>query len=159
MGGQVAMNFVNMFPNIVTAIGMFYPRLNMDGVTVDGHYCIGTWDKYNLVDGKRSIRDLIADVYRFPSDEWCENNTIGFNPYKTRSVINAEGQRVVFPPCPIKIWQGLDDQTVDPVMVQEFVNSVKRGGSYIELHLLEGVRHKMTSVMKEEILMWFNRFV
>ena len=159
MGGHVAMNFAYTFPNIVTAIGLFYPRLNMDGVTIDGHYCIGTWDKCTRTEGRPSTHDRIIDIYRFPSNEWCEENTIGFNPYKTRSVINADGQRVVFPPCPIKIWQGLADQTVDPIMVQEFVNSVKRGGSYIELHLLEGVGHKITDVMKQEILMWFNRFI
>ena len=159
MGGHVAMNFANTFPSIVTAIGMFYPRLNMDGVTIDGHYCIGTWDKYAHAEGKKCSHDLIIDLYRFPGNEWYEDNTVGFNPYKTRGFINAEGKRVVIPPCPIKIWQGLADKTVDPVMVQEFVDSVRRSNSYIELHLLEGVGHTITPVMKEEILMWFNRFI
>ncbi|MBQ3125600.1 MAG: alpha/beta hydrolase, partial [Clostridia bacterium] len=45
MGGHTAMNFAHTFPGIVAALGLIYPRLNMDGVTVDGHYCIGTWDK------------------------------------------------------------------------------------------------------------------
>jgi len=45
MGGHTAMNFANTFPGIVDAIGLIYPRLNIDGATVDGHYCIGTWDK------------------------------------------------------------------------------------------------------------------
>ncbi|MBO7175769.1 MAG: hypothetical protein J6W14_00205, partial [Clostridia bacterium] len=159
MGGHSAMNFANMFPGIVTAIGMFYPRLNMDGVTVDGHYCIGTWDKRNHAEGKPSTHDRIVDIYRFPADEWCEANTIGFNPYRTRSFVNADGERVVIPPCPIKIWQGTADTTVDPVMVQEFVRSVRRSGSYIELHMLEGVAHKISPVMREELVMWFNRFI
>ncbi len=159
MGGHTAMNFVNMFPNIVTAVGMFYPRLNMDGVTVDGHYCIGTWDKTAHAEGKPSTHDRIVDIYRFPANEWCEANTVGFNPYRTRSFVNAEGERVVIPPCPIKIWQGTVDTTVDPVMVQEFVRSVRRSGSYIELHMLEGVAHKISPVMREELVMWFNRFI
>ena len=140
MGGHSAMNFAHTFPSIVTAVGMFYPRLNMEGVTVDGHYCI-------------------IDIYRFPTTEWCERNTIGFNPHRTRSFINQEGERVVIPPCPIKIWQGTADTTVDPVITEEFVNSVRRSGSYIEFHKLEGIAHKITPVMKEEILMWFNRFI
>ena len=45
MGGHTAMNFANTFPNIVIALGLIYPRLNMDGVTIGDHYCIGTWDK------------------------------------------------------------------------------------------------------------------
>lgn len=159
MGGQVAMNFTNMFPNIVTAVGMFYPRLNMDGFTVDGHYCIGTWDKTNRVGSSLSDRDRIVEIYRFPSAEWCEENTIGFNPHRTRSFIDKDGKRVVIPPCPIKIWQGTADVTVDPVITEEYVNSVRRSGSYIEFHKLEGVGHKINQVMRDEIVMWFNRFI
>ena len=66
---------------------------------------------------------------------------------------------MVIPPCPIKIWQGTADKTVDPVMVQEYVRSVRRSGSYIELHMLEGVEHKISQVMRDELLMWFNRFI
>ena len=73
--------------------------------------------------------------------------------------INQNGERVVIPPCPIKIWQGTADTVVDPVMVEEFVNSVRRSGSYIELRMLEGGVHKITDVMREEQLMWFNRFI
>ena len=159
MGGHSAMNFAHTFPSIVTAVGMFYPRLNMEGVTVDGHYCIGTWDKTKHAEGKPSTHDRIVDIYRFPTPDWCERNTIGFNPHRTRSFLNQEGERVVIPPCPIKIWQGTADTTVDPVITEEFVNSVRRSGSYIEFHKLEGIGHKITPVMKEEILMWFNRFI
>lgn len=159
MGGHTAMNFAHTFPGIVIAIGLFYPRLNMDGVEIDGHYCRGTWDKMGVSDltGKSS-HDMIKEVYRFPGDEWCMENTIGFNPYLTRSFVGADGKRVVFPPCPIKIWQGTDDKTVDPVMVCEYVNSVRRSGSYIELHLLDGVSHVTNDVMRTELAMWFDRF-
>ena len=159
MGGHTAMNFANNFPSIVTAVGMFYPRLNMDGVTVGDHYCIGTWDKTAHAEGKPSTHDRIVDIYRFPEDAWYEPNTIGFNPYRTRSFIGADGARVVIPPCPIKIWQGTADTTVDPVMVQEYVDSVRRAGVYIELHVLDGVAHKISPVMREELVMWFNRFI
>lgn len=133
MGGHVAMNFAHTFPGTVVALGLIYPRLNMDGVMVDGHYCIGTWDKTqpHPKTGK-STRDHIIDVYRFPSDEWYGANTVGFNPYLTRSYVGADGKRVVIPPCPIKVWQGTADTTVDPVMVCEFVESVRRSGSYID---------------------------
>lgn len=160
MGGHVAMNFANTFPSLVLAVGMFYPRLNIDGVTVGDHYCIGTWDKAlkKIADGKQD-KNNIVEIYRFPDDNWCELNTIGFNPHKSRSFINSDGERVVFPPCPIKIWQGDADTTVDPVMVQEYVNSVRRGGCYIELHMLHGVAHKISPVMRQELTMWFNRFI
>lgn len=66
---------------------------------------------------------------------------------------------MVFPPCPIKVWQGLDDKVVDPVMTMEFVESVRRSGSYIELHCMEGVGHGFNSTIRAEIAMWFNRFI
>ena len=160
MGGHTALNFAHMFPGIVVALGLIYPRLNMDGVTIDGHYCIGTWDKTdkNAKTGL-STRDRIVECYRFPDEEWCAENTIGFNPYLTRSYVGADGKRVVIPPCPIKLWQGMADTVVDPVMAEEFVASVRRSGCYIEFHRLEGVGHTLTDVMQKELVMWFNRFV
>ena len=159
MGGHVAMNFINTFPSIVLSAGLIYPRLNMDCVTVDGHSCIGTWDKTQRKGDAPSTHDRIVEIYRFPHDEWCEENTVGFNPYRTRSFIGADGKRVVIPPCPIKIWQGTADRTVDPVMVREFVDSVQRAGCYIELHCLEGVGHSITPVMRAELPIWFERFI
>ena len=160
MGGHTAMNFANTFPSICLAIGVFYPRLNMDGVQIGDHYCIGTWDKKKAKkDGSPSTHDRLKEIYRFPTDEWCEENTIGFNPYKTRAFINQDGERVVIPPCPIKIWQGTIDPTVDPVMVTEFVNSVRRSGSYIEYHLMDGIDHHTNGVMLEELRLWFDRFI
>lgn len=160
MGGHTAMNFAHTFPGIVAALGLVYPRLNMDGVTVGDHYCIGTWDKTAKKESTGlSTRDRIVEIYHFPEYEWYAPNTVGFNPYRTRSFINSEGQRVVIPPCPIKVWQGDSDLTVDPVMVTEFVESVRRSGSYIEFHYMEGVGHKMNDAMRTELLMWFNRFI
>ena len=159
MGGQTAMNFANNFPSIVLAAGLFYPRLNLDGITVDGHYCIGTWDKTQIGANGKCTRDYITEIYRFPSNEWCDENTVGFNPHRSRSFINSDGQRVVMPPCPIKIWQGTADTVVDPLITQEYVRCVRRGGCYIELHMLDGVAHRANSVMREELMLWFNRFV
>ena len=159
MGGHTAMNFANTFPGIVDAVGLIYPRLNIDGATVDGHYCIGTWDKLQVGNDGLNTRERIAKVYRFPDGEWHGENTAGFNPYLTRSYIGADGKRVIIPPCPIKVWQGLEDTVVDPVMVREFVRCVRRSGSYIEAHFLDGVGHRMNDVMRTELAMWFERFI
>jgi acetyl esterase/lipase len=149
MGGHTAMNFAHTFPGIVAALGLFYPRLNMDGVTVDGHYCIGTWDKTQKNEKTGySTHDRIVQIYRFPEDAWHGENTVGFNPYLTRSFLGVDGKRVVIPPCPIKIWQGDADTTVDPVMTQEFLESVRRSGSYIECHIMDGLTHKINDVMR-----------
>ncbi|MBO5701236.1 MAG: hypothetical protein J6S71_02240 [Clostridia bacterium] len=158
MGGQSAFNFIGMFPNIVTAAGILFPRLNIDTVDVNGHSCLGSWDKLNTQGADGNPRGRIIAAHRFPSEEWCEQNTIGFNSYKIRSFINSDGERVVIPPCPIKIWHGTADKTIDYVISEEYARAVRRAGCYIELHLLDGVGHTTTPVMREEMLMWFNRF-
>ncbi len=158
MGGQTAFNFMGMFPNIVTAAGIFYPRLNIETVEFGGHSCLGGWDKQQMQDIGMTPRQRIAKLHRFPSEEWCEQNTIGFNSYKIRSFINSDGELVVIPPCPIKIWHGTADPTVDYVISEEYARAVRRAGCYIELHLLEGVGHTTTQVMRDELTMWFDRF-
>ncbi len=159
MGGQSAFNFIGMFPNIVTAAGIFFPRLNLDTVEVDGHSCLGSWDKtVKQQETGNSPRDRIRVTHRFPSEEWCERNVIGFNPHKTRSFTNSDGEKVVIPPCPIKIWHGTADQTIDYMISVGYAEAVRRAGCYIELHLLEGVGHTTTQVMRDELTMWFDRF-
>lgn len=159
MGGHTAMNFANLFPSLVLAAGLFFPRLHIESVTVNGHNCVGTWDKRNPNKKLPSTHDLILEIYHFKEDAWSDETTIGFNPYRTRGFVNADGERVVIPPCPIKIWQGTADKTVDPVFIEEYVRSVRRSGSYIELHNMEGVGHSQTHEMCTELVYWFNRFV
>jgi predicted esterase len=159
MGGQSALNFIGMFPNIVTAAGIFFPRLNLDTVDVNGHSCLGSWDKTEKQsETGNSPRERIAMTHRLPTEEWCERNTIGFNPHKIRSFINSEGEKVVIPPCPIKIWHGTADTTIDYMISVGYAEAVRRAGCYIELHLLDGVGHTTTQVMREELTMWFDRF-
>ena len=159
MGGHVAMNFINTFPSVALAAGLIYPLLNIEPVMLGDHLCKGTWDSRERIGNSPETHDLVAEIYRFPTDEWCEQNTVGFNPYRTRSFLDGNGNRVVIPPCPIKIWQGTDDETVDPMMAQAFVESIRRAGCYVELHMLRGVGHTVTEVMREELPLWFDRFV
>ena len=160
MGGQTALNYAHTFPSQVLSLGLFYPRLNIEGVTLGDHYCIGTWDKTATI-GKTglSTREHIIENYRFPENKLCPDLLAGFDSYRSRSVIAADGKRATILPCPIKIWQGLEDTVVDPEMAKEYIASIRRAGGYAELHLLEGVGHQMNSVMEAELVMWFNRFV
>jgi pimeloyl-ACP methyl ester carboxylesterase len=119
---------------------------------------MGVIDLRKFEDGYR-YRKIITQYFRFPSEEFSETNTAGFEPYRTRSFVNAEGERAVIPPCPVKIWQGADDKTVDPVLSREYYDSIRRAGCYAELHVLDGVAHKVVDTMKKELAIWFNRFI
>ena len=157
MGAQTVINFANTFPSLSVALAVFNPGLSLEPVRVDDHVCRNPWDR--VVANNRPYREKIAKYFRFPSEEWCEENVSGFDTYRTRSFLNSEGKRAVIPPCPVKIWQGADDMTVDPVMTREYYDSIRRAGCYAELHILDGVKHTVTAVMKKELLLWFKRFI
>lgn len=157
MGGATSINFASTFPSLVIALGVVNPCLSFHAVELGDYVCRNPWDR-KFEDGYR-YRNVITEYYRFPTEEFSEINTTGFEPYRTRSIVNAEGKRAVFPPCPIKIWQGADDKTVDPVLTREYYDSIRRAGCFAELHVLDGVAHKVVDTTKKELLMWFERFV
>jgi pimeloyl-ACP methyl ester carboxylesterase len=157
MGGGTAINFANTFPSLAIALAVINPGLSMHGVTVGDHVCRNPWDR-KFEDGYR-YRAPLCQYFRFPEEEFRSDLIAGFEPYRTRSFVNAEGERAVFPPCPVKIWQGADDKTVDPVLSREYYDSIRRAGCYAELHILDGVAHKVTDTAKKEIAIWFKRFL
>lgn len=157
MGGGTAINFANTFPSLAVALAVLNPGLSFHGVQIGDHVCQNPWDRKSD-DGYR-YRKLITQYFRFPTEEFCPDNLSGFEPYRTRSFVNLEGHRAVIPPCPVKIWQGADDRTVDPVLSREYYDSIRRAGCYAELHVLDGVAHKVVPTMKEEMLSWFRRFI
>ena len=157
MGGGTAINFASTFPSLVIALAVFNPGLSFHGVQVGEHVCRNPWGR-KFEDGYR-YRKPIIEYFRFPTEEFCAENLTGFEPYRTRSFVNFEGERAVIPPCPVKIWQGADDKTVDPILSREYYDSIRRAGCYAELHILDGVAHKVVDTMKKELLLWFERFI
>lgn len=159
MGGMTAVNFACTFPSISLALGLYYPRLNMQSFeTEDGHFCLGGWDKTTPGADGKSTRDWTAEYFHMEGGLWNEERVIGFEPYHNRSFTNKNGEKVVIPPCPIKIWHGTADTIVDPVITEEYVKAVRRGGCYVELRRIEGLGHKTIDCMRTELRMWFDRF-
>ena len=159
MGGMTATNFACMFPSISIALGLYYPRLNTRSFeTADGHFCLGSWDKTALRADGRSTRDTTIEYFHMDGGEWNEERIVGFDSYNNRSFTNKDGEKVVIPPCPIKIWHGTADNVVDHVVSVEYVKAIRRGGCYAELRLIDGIGHKQISSMHTELRMWFDRF-
>ena len=159
MGGQTSVNFANTFPSICLALGIFFPRLNIKSFeTADGHYCLGTWDKTTPNANGVSAHDRVITNFHFDGEEWNQDRVAGFEPYDNRSFTNHKGEKVVIPPCPIKIWHGTSDTTVDPVVSVEYVKAIRRGGCYAELRMIEGIGHWIIPSMRDELKLWFDRF-
>lgn len=158
MGGVCALNFVNFYPDIVRAIGLFFPRTNLNtvelnGVPFHGSFDVGYREKKNF-----SVTEIISEEYRF--DEigvWQNEKTVGLNPWFNRT-ITIDGVRYATLPCPIKIWHGDEDVSVDYNLSVEFIAALRRTGCYAELRTMKGRGHKHTDVMHEEVRLWFDRF-
>lgn len=159
MGGQTSVNFANTFPSLCLALGIFFPRLNIKSFeTQDGHYCLGTWDKTTPNSSGESTHDRILKYFHMEDGEWNDERVAGFEPYNNRSFTNDKGEKVVMPPCPVKIWHGTADTVVDPVVSAEYVKAVRRGGCYAELRMIDGIGHWIIDSMRVELKMWFDRF-
>lgn len=159
MGGQTSVNFACTFPSVCLALGIFFPRMNIQSfTTADGHFCLGTWDKTTVGASGTSTHDRIVQNFHFDGGEWNGDRVAGFEPYNNRSFTNEKGEKVVMPPVPIKIWHGTADTVVDPVVSEEYVRAVRRGGCYAELRLIDGIGHQIIHCMRTELRMWFDRF-
>ena len=159
MGAMTATNFACMFPSITLALGLYFPRLNIKSFeTDDGHFCLGTWDKTTPGLEGKFTRDRVAQYFHMDDGVWNEERVIGFEPYNNRSFTNQNGEKVVIPPCPIKIWHGTADTVVDPVISREYVSAIRRGGCYAELRMIDGIGHTIIPCMRTELRMWFDRF-
>ena len=160
MGGQTSINFACTYPSVCLALGVFFPRMNIKSfVTEDGHFCLGTWDKTAPGAAGTSSHDRVVTNFHMRGGEWDAERVCGFEPYNNRSFTNERGEKVVIPPCPIKIWHGTADKTVDPVVSEEYVRAVRRGGCYAELRMIDGIGHYIIDSMREELRMWFDRFI
>lgn len=157
MGGLSAMNYLNIYPGTVRAVGLFYPRLNLKEVTVNGVRYRGSWDVPKKKEGFL-LKDIISEEYGFTeTGVWEPEKTVGLDPWYNRTVV-IDGKRHTFLPCPIKIWHGAHDVTVDYALSTEYIAGVRRAGGYAELRTLECRKHAHGDVMHEELRLWFDRF-
>lgn len=160
MGGQTATNFACTYPSLCLGLGLYFPRMNIESFTTDGgHFCLGTWDKMQKNAVGSSTHDRVIENFRLENGEWNYENIVGFEPYRNRSFTNEKGEKVVIPPCPIKIWHGTADKVVDPEVSVEYIKAVRRGGCFGVLRLIDGIGHSIIPVMQTELRMWFDRFI
>lgn len=160
MGGQTSINFACTYPSICLALGEYFPRMNIESFTnAEGHFCLGTWEKTKVNVEGTSTKDRIIKYFHMENGEFNRERIVGFEPYTNRSFTNEKGEKVVIPPCPIKIWHGTADTVVDHIVSVEYIKAVRRGGCFGELRLIDGIGHYITDTMKKELRMWFDRFI
>jgi len=148
MGGLLALNFVNKYPNLVKAIAAFYP------VT----------DVYNqafLHPWHTATKQMIAIEYNFTDQTGItfeHDKIIGYNPIENNSIL-ISGTRYSKLACPLKIWHGTTDTTISLDGSQALVAALKNGGCNAELRTVTGMAHGMSpySNIMYELLFWINR--
>ncbi|MCQ2428132.1 MAG: alpha/beta hydrolase [Clostridia bacterium] len=158
MGGVCTLNYVNLYPNTVRCLGLFYPRTNIREVEFAGIRVGGSFNELKKFDSGENLPEIISEQFGFRTPGvWDEERARGLNPWDNRTV-KIDGLRYTFLPCPIKIWHGNHDQSVQYVANTEYIAGVRRAGCYAELRTLECTKHKHNDVMHAELKLWFDRF-
>lgn len=102
-------------------------------------------------------KTYMKTFYNFSSDNYEEEKLIGYNPIKTNSFsVNDKTYTCLL--SPIKIWHGQNDTYMDINISRQYVENINNFSGCAYLREIIGVGHEWSSVMKEELLNWFNRF-
>lgn len=147
MGALSALNFASKNSGIIKAIGLWYP------VT----------DLYNqawLHSWNDNVKTSIAKLYNFDDKTGAtyeEDKVIGFNPINNHSIV-INDTRYNNLQVPITIWHGNADVVVSLEGSQKLVTALKNSGCEAHLRVVDGFGHDISDAVKEEELMWYNRF-
>lgn len=155
MGGLVALNFVQQYPELVNVIGLMNPITAMyKAAWLHPWYGVDA----NWPNGR--THTMIAREFNFDDQSGATyeaDKVQGYDPLLNHSVV-VGANRHNFLPCSIKIWHGENDTTALEENIVELVTALKNAGINAVLRNMAGVGHNTTQVMYEEIAMWFNRF-
>lgn len=155
MGGLVALNFVQQYPELVNVIGLMNPITAMyKAAWLHPWYGVDA----NWPNGR--THTMIAREFNFDDQSGATyeaDKVQGYDPLLNHSVV-VGANRHNFLPCSIKIWHGENDTTALEENIVELVTALKNAGINAVLRNMAGVSHNTTQVMYEEIAMWFNRF-
>lgn len=149
MGGLTALNFTNMFPNVVKVLGLHYPVTDLYNQAF-----LHPWYP------EKTKQDL-AKYYVFSDasgSTYEAEKVIGYNPIKNKTVTIGESDYTNLQ-VPVKIWHGNADTAVNYEYSVKLVDAIKRNGGIADIRVLDGVGHNAGSgAMVTELRRWFNRF-
>ena len=149
MGGLNALNYCNMFPGGIKALGLGSPVVSL----------------YNTVFVDQTVlaKGDVSTAYGFAVSGVYEAQTVGnCDPYvriKTIDDVQCYLQRLPT----VKIWHGDSDTAVSYTYSQTLANAINNSGGFVYYRLVEGKGHEIcyggNSAVANEIIMYFNRFV
>ena len=147
MGALSALNFASKNSGIVKAIGLWYPVTDM-------------YNQAWLHSWNDNVKTSIAKLYNFDDKTGAtyeEDKVIGFNPINNHSIV-INDTRYNNLQVPITIWHGNADVVVSLEGSQKLVTALKNSGCEAHLRVVDGFGHDISDAVKEEELMWYNRF-
>lgn len=166
MGGTNAMAFMLAHPNLVLGAALFAPAIVQYGIKFKGWGADGQAAAW----GYNTTAEMIADNF---------SNCIGYQPmmeddfdweHMTSEEYLLLGAKTRLADVPIRIWQGVKDQSVPKEQNIIFVNCLRRANvpvtlrqfdsngntTYPDDHTMSGGAN---SIVRNEAVSWFKRFV
>ena len=149
MGGLNALNYCNMFPGGIKALGLGSPVVSL----------------YNTiwVDTSVQAKGDVSRAYGFAVSGTYEADTVGncdaYTRIKTIDDVDYYLQRLPT----VKIWHGDSDTAVYYQYSQRLYNAIKNSGGFAYYRIVTGKGHEIcyggNANVTNEIIMYFKRFV
>ena len=149
MGGLNALNYCNMFPGGIKALGLGSPVVSL----------------YNTiwVDASVQAKGDVSRAYGFAVSGTYEADTVGncdaYTRIKTIDDVDYYLQRLPT----VKIWHGDSDTAVYYQYSQRLYNAIKNSGGFAYYRIVTGKGHEIcyggNANVANEIIMYFKRFV
>lgn len=148
MGGLTALNFTIANPEMIKAVGVYYPVTDLYKQA-----WLNPWFH-------EETKIALATEYNFDDksgNTYEADKLVGYNPINNNSVTVGDAQYNFFP-VPLKIWHGNADIVVSLGCTQQYVENIKNAGGRVHLRIVDGMGHDQIDLLHTEELMWFDRW-
>ena len=166
MGGATAYAFAKAYPGIIDAMGLFSPALLPRSAGMSSVY-----DYIAVNYGYTDQAAMVADGYTHlfaaaPCIQYYQAGERVVKPF-TYDWVNEHTTDGIdlwcadFK-CPVKIWCGTADTSVDPKYGDELAKAIVNAGGFAIFRSVSGAGHNAgigsNSTVNAEAVLWFNRF-
>lgn len=173
MGGCLAQNYAMMYPSKVIAVGLFAPATLMQFAVAANNKddIVKLWgyadsaaaredDFFNFIGTTPFAKCLAWKDGGLTEMSWGDISAAGSQSDIISAMLGFD--MIERFPLPVRYWQGLADESVEPQFTEKAAEGYRRGGSVASLRLVADAPHNMcvgsVQLVVDEAVAWFKRY-
>ena len=173
MGGCLAQNYAMMYPSKVIAVGLFAPATLMQFAVAANNKdsIVKLWgyadsaaaredDFFNFIGTTPFAKCLAWKDGGLTEMSWGDISAAGSQSDIISAMLGFD--MIERFPVPVRYWQGLADESVEPQFTEKAAEGYRRGGSVASLRLVADAPHNMcvgsVQLVVDEAVAWFKRY-